>query len=420
MAELFLASVEATKARGEFVSASQAKITLGEWADVWLANLVQLKPSTRLGYETIVRAAILPRWANVSLANLTHAGIQNWLTEVSATAAPSTTRSYHRVMSMMLKYAVRDGRLSRNPADGVKPPRIIKGKHPYLTHAQVQHLAHLAGDDGDVVIFLAYTGLRWGEMAALRVKDLDTLRRRANVDRAVTEVGRELVYGTPKNHSRRSVPFPSFLTNMLAAHCKGKATDEFVFTAPLDGALRNRNWRRRSFEPAMAKLLGAYPELERLTPHDLRHTAASLAISAGANVKAVQKIARPRIRSDDSRRLRRPLRRRPRCRWRCPQPGRRSGNRGQNVGRPWARCLGGYADHQNSPAIARREVGGPGGARTHDPRIKSPMLCQLSYRPVPLQRTGKPRRLISARDATNCRTRGSSCGFWLLAGPGVP
>lgn len=70
----------------------------------------------------------------------------------------------------MLKYAVRDGRLSRNPADGVKLLRIVKGRRPYLTHPQVQHLVHLVGEDGDVVLFLAYTGLRWGEMAALRVK----------------------------------------------------------------------------------------------------------------------------------------------------------------------------------------------------------------------------------------------------------
>ena len=145
VAELFLASVEVTKARGELVSASQSKIPLGEWAERWLAGQLQLKPSTRLGYETIVRAAIIPRWGDTSLANLTHAGLQNWLTEVSATSAPSTTRSYHRVLSMMLKYAVRDGRLSRNPADGLKLPRIVKQKRGYLTHAQVQHLASLAG-----------------------------------------------------------------------------------------------------------------------------------------------------------------------------------------------------------------------------------------------------------------------------------
>lgn len=289
-AELFLASVEVSQARGDFVSASRSRVTVCEWAEQWLATQVQLKPSTRTGYESIVRSAIIPRWGDVPLSGLSHAGIQTWLAEVSDRAAPSTTRSYHRVLSIMLKYAVRDGRLSRNPADGVKLPRVVQRKHGYLSHAQVHQLADLCGAEGDIVLFLAYTGLRWGEMAALRVSDLDMLRRRVNVDQAVTEVGRELVYGTPKNHSRRSVPFPSFLSGMLAAHCEGKRASDFVFTAPAGGALRNKNWRARKFEPAMAQMLELYPDLIRLTPHDLRHTAASLAISAGANVKAVQKM----------------------------------------------------------------------------------------------------------------------------------
>src|SRR4051812_3791440 len=211
-AEIFLASVEVSQARGDFVSVARSRIPVAEWAEQWLAAQVQLKPSTRNGYESIVRSAIIPRWGSTPLSGLSHAGIQKWLAEVSSRAAPSTTRSYHRVLSIMLKYAVRDGRLSRNPADGVKLPRIVQRKHGYLTHAQVHQLAELSGPDGDIVLFLAYTGLRWGEMAALRVMDLDMLRRRVNVDQAVTEVGSQLVYGTPKNHSRRSVPFPSFLS----------------------------------------------------------------------------------------------------------------------------------------------------------------------------------------------------------------
>ncbi len=289
-AELFLATVEVSQARGEFVSVSRSRIAVGEWAEDWLATQVQLKASTRNGYESIVRSAIIPKWGDTPLSGLTHAGIQQWLAEVSGRAAPSTTRSYHRVLSIMLKYAVRDGRLSRNPADGVKLPRVVQRKHGYLSHAQVHQLADLCGAEGDIVLFLAYTGLRWGEMAALRVMDLDMLRRRVSVEQAVTEVGRELVYGTPKNHSRRSVPFPSFLTEMLAAHCEGKRASDFVFTAPAGGALRNKNWRARKFEPAMTQMLELHPDLIRLTPHDLRHTAASLAISAGANVKAVQKM----------------------------------------------------------------------------------------------------------------------------------
>lgn len=289
-AELFLATVEVSQARGEFVSVSRSRISVGEWAEDWLATQVQLKASTRNGYESIVRSAIIPKWGDTPLSGLTHVGIQQWLAEVSGRAAPSTTRSYHRVLSIMLKYAVRDGRLSRNPADGVKLPRVVQRKHGYLSHAQVHQLADLCGAEGDIVLFLAYTGLRWGEMAAVRVMDLDLLRRRVNVDQAVTEVGRELVYGTPKNHSRRSVPFPSFLSEMLAAHCEGKRASDFVFTAPAGGALRNKNWRARKFEPAMTQMLELHPDLIRLTPHDLRHTAASLAISAGANVKAVQKM----------------------------------------------------------------------------------------------------------------------------------
>ncbi len=289
-AELFLANVDVAKSRGEFVSASQSRITVGEWAEQWLATQVQLKPSTRNGYESIVRSAIVPKWGTTPLAGLTHAGIQKWLAEVSTRAAPSTTRSYHRVLSIMLKYAVRDGRMIRNPAEGVKLPRVVQRKHGYLTHPQVHQFAELCGPDGDVIMFLAYTGLRWGEMAALRVMDLDMLRRRVNVDQAVTEVGSELVYGTPKNHSRRSVPFPSFLSELLAARCEGKAKGDFVFTAPEGGPIRNKNFRARRFEPAMTKMLELHPDLVRLVPHDLRHTAASLAISAGANVKAVQKM----------------------------------------------------------------------------------------------------------------------------------
>jgi integrase len=125
---------------------------------------------------------------------------------------------------MMLKYAVRDGRLCRNPSDGVNLPRIVKQKHGYLTHAQVHHLADLAGIDGALILFLAYTGLRWVEAAALRVSDLDMLRRRINVDQAVTGVGRELVYGTPKNHSRRTLPFPSFHSEVLIARASAAVT----------------------------------------------------------------------------------------------------------------------------------------------------------------------------------------------------
>jgi integrase len=79
------------------------------------------------------------------------------------------------------------------------------------------------------------------------------------------------------------VPLPSFLADELAAHVAGKAPGDFVFAAEKGGVMHSRNFRRKSFDPAV-RAAG----LEGLTPHALRHTAASLAIASGANVKVVQ------------------------------------------------------------------------------------------------------------------------------------
>jgi integrase len=186
----------------------------------------------------------------------------------------------------------------------VKLPKRQHADRGYLTHGQVAELAAAVERDGLVVRFLAYTSLRWGEMAALRVCDFDMLRRRVNISRSVTESG-GLVWSTPKTHERRSVPFPASLSVDLAQKMAGRSREELVFTDLRGGVLRNSNWRDRVFAPAVRKCQVAAesaqakeakrgqpttPVFPSITPHDLRHAAASLAISAGANVKAPQRI----------------------------------------------------------------------------------------------------------------------------------
>jgi integrase len=90
----------------------------------------------------------------------------------------------------------------------VRLPRVVREKPVFLDHDQVAMLAEACGRYGLLVRFLAYTGLRWGEVSALRVSRLDLLRRRVTVLAAFAEVGGELVEGAPKNHQRRSVPIP--------------------------------------------------------------------------------------------------------------------------------------------------------------------------------------------------------------------
>jgi len=111
------------------------------------------------------------------------------------------------------------------------------------------------------------------------------MRRRLEVAESVTEVNGLAVFGTPKTHQRRSVPVPRFLVDDLTLLTAGRGPDELLFTAPGGGVLRLMNFRRRVFDRA-AKVAG----LPGLTPHELRHTAASLAISSGANVKDVQRM----------------------------------------------------------------------------------------------------------------------------------
>jgi integrase len=169
-------------------------------------------------------------------------------------------------------------------------PRVQANPRGYLSAEQVDELAALCGEDAVVIYFLSYTGLRWGEMAALKVKRIDMRRRRIDVVEAVTEPTGAIVWGTPKNHERRSVPFPAFLGEMLEHQCAGRGDDDLVFPSPTGEVLRSGNFRRRSFTTAAAELRSAYPALPPITPHSLRHTAASLAISAGATVLSVQRM----------------------------------------------------------------------------------------------------------------------------------
>ncbi len=109
------------------------------------------------------------------------------------------------MLSLVLALAVRDGRLARNPAVGVPLPRAVRGEQVFLTHAQVEELANAAGRDRLAILFLAYTGVRYGEMAALRLRNLDLLRRRALIAEAVSDVNGRAVFDTPKTHQRSAV-----------------------------------------------------------------------------------------------------------------------------------------------------------------------------------------------------------------------
>jgi integrase len=298
-AEKYLTTVEASKLTGAYVDPSRARVTVETMAGRWLAGKVNLKSTTRARYEAALKVHVLPRWGSTPLDRIEHGEVQAWLADLMASGqSAASVRKCHLVLSGVLGLAVRDRRIPSNPASGVALPRVVERRHRYLAAPQVAQLAAVAAEPPNprltdayaqhrlAVYVLAYCGLRWSELAALRVGSVDLMRRRLDIAEAVTEInGGRLVWGTPKSHARRSVPVPRFLAGELAVHIAGRDATDLVFSTGNGQPMRNRNARRAWFDRA-AKAIGE-PEL---TPHSLRHTAASLAVSAGANVKAVQRM----------------------------------------------------------------------------------------------------------------------------------
>ncbi|MGV8851725.1 MAG: tyrosine-type recombinase/integrase [Rhodoglobus sp.] len=286
-AEDFLAEQRVAKRRGEYIDASDSKVTVGSLATDWLKHQTHLKPSSFRPLEIAWRIYVQPRWGKVMLSDIRYSDVQAWVSGIDMSAT-TVIRAYG-VLASIVDVAVKDRRMLSNPVRGVNLPRKVGKDRVYLRHEQVQLLADCAPKHFALILTLAYTGLRWGEATALRVSDLDMLRRRLSVRLNAVNVGGSIIVGTPKSHASRSVPFPEFLTEPLAKQCEGKGRDQLVFG---DGVshVRQPDARRGWWVSAVRDARAADADFPRLTLHDLRHTAASLAISAGANVKAVQRM----------------------------------------------------------------------------------------------------------------------------------
>jgi integrase len=233
----------------------------------------------------------------VALGKLTPSMLRAWLagltTKVGCHGQPlalgSVAQAY-RTLNRVLSAAVDNELLGRNPLRGVKPPRVEDVPMRFLSHEEVATLASVIDPRyRALVLVAACSGLRSGEVMALRRKHLDLLRRNITVLEQVQYIsGRNLVSAPKSSASRRSVALPGIVAAELESHLGVYAepgTEGLVFPAPEGGYLRRENFRKRIWGPAVLAA-GVAP----LRLHDLRHTCASLAIAAGADVKVLQRM----------------------------------------------------------------------------------------------------------------------------------
>jgi integrase len=221
------------------------------------------------------------------VADIDRLGIEAWIASVGAKGAGATTVvRAHGVLSGILSDAVKAKRLSANPARGLEDlPRKMGKRRVYLSADDVHRLADESGPHRALVLLLAYCGLRWGEAVALRVRDVQFLRRRLSVSENAVQLGVHYAVGPTKGRKSRSVPVPGFVLNELSQQCEGKAPVDLVFGGQDGGYLPRPKSSTGWFQSAVKRA-----KVQKITPHDLRHSCASLAVSAGVNVLALQRM----------------------------------------------------------------------------------------------------------------------------------
>ncbi|NKY56973.1 tyrosine-type recombinase/integrase [Nocardia flavorosea] len=287
-AQAWLDGQTAAVVTGRHAPPAAGRTTVGVVAQAWLASHPSWEKSTRSRNVSIVNRHIIPRWGSTRLADLMemHDEISEWVTaQIENGASGGTVRKHLGVLSGICDHAVRTRKIAVNPCDTVDRPKQQLAKRRYLSGVEVELLAEHAGSNWLTVMVLAYCGLRFAELAGMQVSAVSLARNRFQIERTITEVDGELVIKAPKDHQRRSVPFPTFLVEPLRQRIAGRKADAEVFTSPQGAVLRARNMRRDWFDGA-AKAAG----VDGLTPHELRHTAASLAVSEGASVLAIQRM----------------------------------------------------------------------------------------------------------------------------------
>ena len=260
----------------------------GEWAARVEKSRVDRRPSTLARDSSVMHALVLPTFGQAPLGSISPIGLQQWVAELSGRGyAPATVRKAYQLLSFIIEQAVTSGLIPRSPCRGVDLPQVEQADKRFLNHHEIRDLAEvIPARYRALVLTAAYTGCRFGELAALRVARLELLRRALRVEETLNEVRGRIVVGPPKTRSsRRTISLPSFLVETIAEHLTAYPAGPagYVFTAPGGGPLRRNAFRVRTWLPAVRASVG-----EPCTFHDLRHSHSALLIAEGVHPKVLQ------------------------------------------------------------------------------------------------------------------------------------
>jgi len=285
-AEAYVADRESDPRRGLYVVPNKVTLEDDMWPR-WPGAKSQLGRTTLAGYDAAWKRDIEPKWASTPLAEIDRASVMEWLptlrTRSKRELSPSWSRKVAITMRGLLDMGVDARLIPVNPLQrlGKALPQQKASERRYLSVAEVDALIAAMGDNPLPVRVLIMTGIRRGEMAGLQVRDLNSSRTRLRVERDVDADGD---IDQTKTGRHRDVPLDPDLAAELQAVSKGRTRNDPLLPGPGGEA-----WRRNTWRPVWEKARRS-AGLDELDTHELRHTAASLAIHSGANVKTVQRM----------------------------------------------------------------------------------------------------------------------------------
>jgi integrase len=278
-AQRWLDEQTAALVTGQWVDPRKGRTTLRQYAAGWESTNVAGETATRIT-DNALRLHILPVLGDRPMASLRRSDVQGLVKGLAERLAPGTVRNVYEVLARCMAAAVEDKVIALSPCRKIALPARPEAEVVPPTVEQVQALADtIPGRYRAAVVMLAGSGLRIGELLALRPGDVHFLRRTARVERQRVQDGRITPPKTPK--SVRTVPLGQVVLEELAAHMAAyPPVDGYLFADELGRPLTYRQWKR-------AWAAGVPGEL---TTHDLRHFFASALIAGGASVKQVQTV----------------------------------------------------------------------------------------------------------------------------------
>ncbi|MEU8527899.1 tyrosine-type recombinase/integrase [Streptomyces sp. NPDC048629] len=283
-AEVALTHIEADITRGQWANPDAGKLLFGAYAAAWLKER-KLAARSRERNESVVRLYLLPTFGERPLSSITTAQVRAWRTRcLEKTGEPTVVKAY-QIMRAILNTAVDDELIRRNPCRVKGADRYDVPERPVLTVSEVYAVADaIASRYRLLVLLAAFTGLRFGELAALRRRDIDPENAVLTVQRSQAEMqtGALLDKAPKSNAGIRPVAFPTELLPDVKLHLgayAGTGRDGHVFRGSQGGRLRRSNFRDDWIKARKKAGITAIVHF-----HDLRHTGNTLAAS-GASLR---------------------------------------------------------------------------------------------------------------------------------------